>query len=166
MEKMEQFKPSSIWIAEALGHRGGRRTGLAMTDDSNLRKVVKLLGIQNIRSACINQVKEMTASQIWSLLEKLPIGDIPFLWNIFPFHPYQHTKSISNRPLKSNELKEAEDIFHCLFEFFEFDQIFAIGKKSFQKLKIMGYDPTYIRHPSHGGSKIFRKNMCEIYDIN
>lgn len=166
MEKMEEIQPSSIWVAEALGHRGGRRTGLAMTDDFNLPEVSKLLGIKNIKSACINQVREMTANQIWSLLAKLPIGDVPFLWNIFPFHPYLHKKSTSNRPLKSIELKETEDIFHYLFEFFEFDQILAIGKKSFLRLENLGYKPTYIRHPSHGGSKIFRKQMSEIYDVN
>ncbi|MCE7735182.1 MAG: hypothetical protein GPJ54_09915 [Candidatus Heimdallarchaeota archaeon] len=163
IEKMDQLKPSTIWIAEALGHRGGRRTGLAMTGDSNLNEISKLLDIQNLKPSCNNQVKEMTANQVWSILEKLSIEDIPFLWNIFPFHPYQPGKQTSNRPLKSIELQETEDIFHRLFEFFQFDQILTIGKKSFLRLQKLGYNPTYIRHPSHGGSKIFRKQMSEIY---
>jgi hypothetical protein len=161
---MKQLKPSTIWIAEALGYRGGRRTGIALTDDSSLPILGKLLKTKNMESPCINDTSEMTATQIWSMLESQTVPEIPFLWNIFPFHPYNNGNQISNRPLKSEELTATEDIIHTLFDFFKFQQILAVGKKSFHRLQKLGYEPMYIRHPSHGGSKQFRDQMQRVYN--
>ena len=35
----------SIWIARDLGYRGGRRTGLALTDEAHLNAHARLLGV-------------------------------------------------------------------------------------------------------------------------
>lgn len=166
LRKMVQNKPTTIWVAEALGHRGGRRTGIAMTDDRSIVKLSNLLDIQGIRPACQNNVKEMTANQIWSQLEQLSTLEYPFLWNIFPYHPHQKDNPISNRALNSYEIAETEDITRQLFDFFAFEKIVSIGKKSYQRLLHLGYEPTYVRHPSHGGSKLFKEQLKKIYYPN
>ncbi|MHA2029893.1 MAG: uracil-DNA glycosylase [Candidatus Kariarchaeaceae archaeon] len=160
---MKTIEPRIIWIGESLGYRGGRRTGLPLIDDFTLPSFSEKLGIRELLSPCTNQIKEMTASQVWAMLSRLSVNKVPFLWNIFPFHPYNEKKPLSNRQLKSSELEQTEDITDQLLNTFQFSQILALGKKSFNRLKQLGFDPIYIRHPSHGGSTIFRQQINEIY---
>jgi hypothetical protein len=163
---MNKINPSKILIGESLGYRGGRRTGLPLTDDLTLPKLSEKLEIENAITPCNNQIKEMTASQVWAFLSELEVKHLPFMWNIFPFHPHKEELPLSNRQLKSVELEYTEDIILYLLDSFHFSQIIALGKKSYTRLKQLGYDPIYVRHPSHGGSILFRKQISEIYSSN
>ena len=83
----------SFWIARDLGYRGGRRTGLALTDEVHLAAHGGLYG--DLPLARGPAVAERTASTIWQVLRSL---DRPvFLWNVFPFHPHEHRDAMSNR---------------------------------------------------------------------
>ncbi|WP_439952990.1 hypothetical protein, partial [Escherichia coli] len=76
----------SIWIARDLGYRGGRRTGLALTDEAHLSAHAGLYGqLPLARATRGPAMTERTATVIWQVLRDLrrPI----FLWNVFPLHP-------------------------------------------------------------------------------
>ena len=80
-------KADILWIARDLGYRGGRRTGLALTDEAHLGDHGRLYKETVLsRSTRGPILAERTASIIWNMLNKIcrPV----FLWNIFPLHPY------------------------------------------------------------------------------
>jgi hypothetical protein len=40
----------------------------------------------------------------------------------------------------------------------------SVGRIAEKYLGQLGYDPAYIRHPSHGGSVIFKNQIAEYFD--
>ncbi|KZB97456.1 hypothetical protein AU375_06452 [Methylobacterium radiotolerans] len=85
-----------IWIARDLGYRGGRRTGLALTDEAHLPAHAGLHGqLPLSRAARGPAVAERTATVTWQVLRHLrrPV----FLWNVFPLHPHASGGPLSNR---------------------------------------------------------------------
>src|SRR5438552_347058 len=58
----------SIWIGRDLGYRGGRRTGLALTDDVHLAPHALRWGVQIERPTTGAAIAERTAAVIWGVL--------------------------------------------------------------------------------------------------
>ena len=78
----------TIWIARDLGYRGGRRTGVPLTDEVHLGQAAALMGgIVLDRATRGPVVAERTAAIVWSVLTR--IGEPAVLWNIFPLHPHE-----------------------------------------------------------------------------
>ncbi len=77
----------AIWIGRDLGYRGGRRTGLAFTDDVHLREHGRRWGIGVKRPTSGNAVPERAATVIWNLLDRIEAPIV--LWNAFPLHPHK-----------------------------------------------------------------------------
>ncbi len=160
---LEKMQPNILWVGEALGHRGGRRTGLPFTDEKHLNTLSTIYKIPKLQLACNTKTSEMTATQVWKFVSELPGNNLPFLWNIFPYHPFKSNNQFSNRQLITNEISEVRDIIELLIDNFSFKTILSIGKKSYNTLKQMNITSTYIRHPSHGGANIFRNQLKNIY---
>lgn len=155
----------TIWVARDLGYRGGRRTGLALTDDVHIYEHAKRWGITSQRPTKGSPVAERTASIIWDLLGKIqrPI----FLWNVFPLHPHEPQDVFSNRSHNAQERKAGEEILFSLIDLLKPQRIVAIGNdagKSAQKL--FGERVDKVRHPSYGGQTIFQNQISEIYGLN
>ena len=86
----------TIWIARDLGYRGGRRTGVPLTDEVHLGQAGVLMGgITLDRATRGAVVAERTAAVVWSQLAK--IGEPVVLWNVFPLHPHEAEDPLSNR---------------------------------------------------------------------
>lgn len=156
----------SIWIGRDLGYRGGRRTGLALTDDVHLSHHAKRWGIEADKLTKGSAVPERTAAVIWDVLSSIlsPV----FLWNVFPLHPHEAGDSFSNRAHNSRERIAGEELLELLIEYLKPKRIIAVGndaEKAAMRVSKCA-DVIKVRHPSYGGQNIFLSQIKTLYGIN
>ena len=77
----------ALWIGRDYSYRGGRRTGLAFTDDERLDEHARRWELTLRRPTWGAVVRERSANVVWNVLSR--IRATVFLWNVFPFHPHQ-----------------------------------------------------------------------------
>jgi hypothetical protein len=154
----------SIWIGRDLGYRGGRRTGLALTDDVHLLNHLSRWSVKCKKITKGQAVSERTAAVIWSILEN--IASPVFLWNVFPLHPFEPGLPFSNRAHNSKERKAGEELLELLIDYLKPKRLIAIGNDAERAaLKFSAnYEVVKVRHPSYGGQNIFLEQMRNLYD--
>ncbi|MHA2170350.1 MAG: uracil-DNA glycosylase [Candidatus Kariarchaeaceae archaeon] len=162
LNRMQELKPVTLWLGEALGYRGGRRTGLPFTDESNLLELGRLYQLKTVQKTTMGvPVAERTATSIWNTLNKLP--SLPFLWNIVPFHPHKPSRELSNRSPTRVEITLSQEFLQTIVDSFEFSKIITVGRKAAQVLEKQDISHTYVRHPSYGGAKIFQYQIKNLF---
>jgi hypothetical protein len=153
----------SIWIGRDLGHRGGRRTGLALTDDVHMAVHAQRWGVATYRPTKGQAMAERTAAVIWSVLNRI---EVPvFLWNVFPLHPHEAGEPFSNRAHNAEERAVGEDVLAELISLIAPKRIIAIGNdaaKSVAKIS-PNKKAIQIRHPSYGGQNEFLMQIKNLY---
>ena len=154
----------SVWIARDLGYRGGRRTGLPLTDEIHLQTFSKIYGgLALSRATKGPPVAERTAAIIWKVLTQ--INKPVFLWNIFPLHPFEPGYPLSNRCHTRAEREVFRDLLFALLEMLRPKSVIAIGRDAHQALLELAIDCRAVRHPSYGGQSEFVKGMNELYEL-
>lgn len=154
----------SLWIARDLGYRGGRRTGLALTDEIHLSAHASLFGgLPLARATKGPAVAERTASVIWHVLMQI---DRPiFLWNVFPLHPHEHGDPMSNRCHTREERQACGPLLMWLLDALNPKLIVAIGRDAQLALADMGVKAEQVRHPSYGGQADFIAGTNTLYGV-
>jgi uracil DNA glycosylase superfamily protein len=153
----------SIWIGRDLGYRGGRRTGLALTDDVHIALHARRWGVAMYRPTKGQAVAERTAAVIWSVLDRI---EVPvFLWNVFPLHPHEVGEPFSNRAHNSQERAAGEDVLAEIIALIAPKRIIAIGNDAAKSAARVSPDKKAIqvRHPSYGGQNEFLTQMKSLY---
>lgn len=155
----------AIWIGRDLGHRGGRRTGLALTDDVNFHQHLSRWGLSTERPTSGLPVSERTASIVWDMLRA--IKEHIFLWNVFPFHPHNDESVFSNRAHNSKERREGEIVLDMLVSLLQPQKIVAVGNDAAKVARTCfpGLKTIHVRHPSYGGQKEFYRQIQDLYGI-
>jgi len=155
----------AIWIGRDLGYRGGRRTGLALTDDVHINDHARRwnLAPSDERPTKGSAVSERTAAVIWNMLE--PIDARIFLWNVFPLHPHEVGEPFSNRQHNARERRAGEELLQQLIVLLRPARIVAIGNDAAAAAnRITGSVPVIgVRHPSYGGQTQFQAQIAELY---
>ena len=155
----------TLWVGQELGYKGGRRTGLAFTDDMHLQQHADRWNVPFERPTKGKNVKEKTASTVWDVLSqiKAPV----FLWNVFPLHPHDPDNPFSNRQHRSCERKIGENILSQLIYLLNPNRLIAVGREAEKVAHSLsnGHKVTYVRHPSFGGQKEFRAKMRDLYSL-
>ena len=155
----------AIWIGRDLGYRGGRRTGLALTDDVHMYQHAKRWNIELSQGlpTLDSNVTERTAAVIWKMLEFIDARI--FLWNVFPLHPYKSGNPFTNRQHNVYERQAGENLLQQLIDLLHPAHIVAIGndaaasgRRITDSIPIMN-----VRHPSYGGQTKFQEQISEIY---
>jgi hypothetical protein len=152
----------SLWIARDLGYRGGRRTGLALTDEVHLAAHAALFGALPLARATKGPaVAERTATIIWQVLKSL---DRPiFLWNVFPLHPHERDEPMSNRCHTRAERQECRPILMWLLDTLQPKTVVAIGRDAQLALAELDIEANKVRHPSYGGQSEFVTGARALY---
>ena len=154
----------SIWFGRDLGYRGGRRTGLALTDEVHLHALrVTFQDVRIQQATATAPVAERTAQEIWKMVRQLP--QPPFLWNVFPFHPHDPGDPLSNRCHTAREARLCEHILITLLDWFKPRRVVALGKDAQRALNRLGWANTYVRHPSYGGQAEFTAGIRALYAL-
>ncbi len=155
----------AIWIGRDLGYRGGRRTGLALTDDVHIGQHARRwnLDVFEERPTIGNAVAERTAAVIWGMLEHIDARI--FLWNVFPLHPHEPGDSFTNRQHNACERRAGEELMQQLIALLCPARIVAFGKDAAAAAqRITESVPVIcVRHPSYGGQALFKEQVSELY---
>jgi hypothetical protein len=156
----------AIWIGRDLGYRGGRRTGLALTDDVHINAHAKRWGLAATRPTKGGVIAERTAAVIWDILHQVaaPI----FLWNVFPLHPHEPADPFTNRSHNARERDAGEQMLLDLIRLLKPRRLIAIGNDAAEAATRIsqGVEVIKVRHPSYGGQNEFLGKMRDLYKVS
>ena len=159
---VEELGTDTIWMGRDLGYRGGRRTGLALTDEARLSMFTHSYpGSSPSKATKGPAIAERTAAEIWAVLSRLERP--PLLWNVFPFHPHEPDDPMTNRRFAARELAEVTDLNQALIKWLGIKRIVCIGQDATAYAATFGVTVDCVRHPSYGGTTDFRAGMQRIY---
>lgn len=154
----------SVWVARDLGYRGGRRTGLALTDEAHLNAHAALLGVEDLRRSTRGPAAaERTATVIWRML--LQIGKPIFLWNVFPLHPHEPGRPMTNRSHTRAERQACRHIMVTLLDLLAPKAVLAIGRDAEAAMADLNIAAKQVRHPSYGGQPEFIDSVSAHYGL-
>lgn len=156
----------TVWIGRDLGYRGGRRTGIALTDEFHMDVLQQTFGIAGLIRATTSEVplQERTATAIWKLIQRIETPIL--LWNAFPFHPHIAGKPFSNRRHTAREFKDCADILISLLDWVKPRVVIALGADAAMRMNRIGLTCQPVRHPSYGGETDFAAAIKQIYQLD
>lgn len=161
LTKVLEVGVDSVWLGRDFGYRGGRRTGIALTDEVHLDALSQRWGLSGINKATLGiPVKERTATEIWKRVSEVDCKI--FLWNVFPFHPVQRGEPMSNRRHSIREFAVCRELLRSLLSHLKPRTIVALGADAYQATQRLGIAATKIRHPSYGGHVEFAKGIRDL----
>lgn len=166
LEQASHAPVDAIWIGRDLGYRGGRRTGLALTDDVHLLHHAQRWSIPIERPTKGSAVAERTAAVIWDVLSQ--IEDRIFLWNVFPLHPHEVNDPFSNRMHNSREREAGLQLLKLLIDLLQPRRLVAIGNDAaLAAVRVAPADlpVVKVRHPSYGGQTEFLQKVALLHGL-
>lgn len=162
LETVIACEVDSVWLGRDCGYRGARRTGIALTDEVHLETLERHFGIGGIVKATAGEsLKERTASEVWKIIRE--VNAMVFLWNIFPFHPFESGNHMSNRRHTAREFEECKDLLVGLLELVKPRKIVALGVDASKATMRLGLRVDVVRHPSYGGHIEFAEAIRRLY---
>lgn len=153
----------ALWIGRDLGYRGGRRTGLALTDDVHLSVHAARWNVKAERATAGSIVSERTATVIWSMLAHVTAS--VFLWNVFPFHPHEPGAPFTNRSHSAKERELGQSILAELILILRPERLVCIGNDAAVAASPLAGRARIerVRHPSYGGQNEFTRQISGLY---
>ena len=159
-----------LWLAEAPGATGTRRTGIPLVDERELPLANAAFAIEPplqraTRGGPVG--KTTTGTAIWAEIART--GYRPVLWNVLPHHPFrENTPRLTNRAPRAGEVKRFTPLVAEVYETLCAGQgatprVVAIGRFAERLSLALGLPCSYVRHPAQGGLRAFREGMAALY---
>lgn len=165
LDAAAQSDIDSLWIGRDLGYRGGRRTGLAFTDDRYLAAHGERWRMSTPPATIGPEIHERTAAVVWNVLNRICSGI--FLWNVFPLHPHLIEQPFTNRAHNAAECEIGIEVLSELVGLLRPGRLVCIGADAAKAAS--GFSPMLavhpVRHPSYGGYRQFLSQMMDLYDL-
>lgn len=150
--------PTVFMVGEAASWRATRFTGVPFTSQAQLlRPDFPVPGERSSRGP--NPLSERTATQIWETT--LPHHPRVFLWHAYPLHSHRRGARQTNRTPSRRELNQFIDLLVGMIDVLEPEQVLALGRSAQTVLQDADAEHTYVRHPSFGGVRSFKRGMSD-----
>jgi hypothetical protein len=159
-----------VLVAEAVGFRGGKFSGVAMTCERLLpqsdvpHKRTSNIDIPLSRADREQGVLEPTATIVARTLAGASVDphDV-ILWNTFAWHPHKPGDRLTNRTPTPAELSHGLPVLREMLELVAGKRVIAIGKTCLRTMHdTLGLDVPCVRHPANGGATAFSTGVRAI----
>jgi hypothetical protein len=155
-----------VLIGEAAGYAACRFSGVPFTDERQLIGPAPLAwagagqGFQRASRSDRSLLVEASATVVWAMLGWR--RDV-VLWNVVPWHPIGPRGALSNAPPPPAAQRAGRELLQLMLrEVWSAARPIAVGRVAERALQALGYsDPTYVRHPAHGGQAAFRVGLAK-----
>jgi hypothetical protein len=155
-----------VLIGEAAGYAACRFSGVPFTDERQLIGPAPLAwagagqGFQRTSRSSRALLAEASATVVWAMLGSR--RDV-VLWNVVPWHPIGSRGALSNAPPPPTAQRAGRELLQFMLrEVWSAARPIAVGRVAERALQALGYpDPTYVRHPAHGGQTAFRLGLAQ-----
>lgn len=164
LQAQYQRRADSLWVGEAPGYNGVRRSGIYLVSEPQFEELGQRLGDVSFQKATRTPNKATQSSKaVWKLIQTLPT--VPLTYDAFPLHSFRNKPPFVNRSPSKKELQSTAHVLELLLEIFQPQKVIAIGRKAEYALDYLGVSNIYVRHPSRGGGPAFEQGIKGIYGI-
>ena len=161
LRTMAERMPDTLLLMEAPGYRGCRLTGVPVTSRKLIREGLPELemfgtdrGYCDVCEAGFERIYgEQTATIVWGALADL--GQVPFIWNTYPFHPHKLNQPLTNRRPRAAEIQLGALFLRRVMRLWRFERVIAVGNVAHQSLSDARIPCQKVRHPAQGGKNAF-----------
>lgn len=165
LDAAAQSGVEAVWLGRDCGYRGGRRTGIALTDEIHLGTLEGHFGVTGLAKATVGTpVRERTATEVWKIIREVDAR--VFLWNVFPFHPFEEDDPMSNRRHSMREFNACKELLSDLLDWLQPKRVVALGVDAHNAVLRLGFEVFPVRHPSYGGHIEFAGAIRKLYGDN
>lgn len=168
---MEVEQPDLLMVGEAPGYRGSSVSGVPFLSEYTIRKrqnaALRLPFYQYAPAPSESSWGgyEATSTFMWDTIDAVNPPKLPFLWAIFPNHPYESGNSYTNRRPNAQEITDYISIIRKIAGYYAIGTIVAIGNVAYDTLVKTTSSPIVkLRHPARGGAQRFRQGFLELTD--
>jgi uracil-DNA glycosylase len=95
----------------------------------------------------------------------LQIGKPIFLWNVFPLHPHEPGRPMTNRSHTRAERQACRHIMVTLLDLLAPKAVLAIGRDAEAAMADLNIAAKQVRHPSYGGQPEFIDSVSAHYGL-
>lgn len=156
-----------LLVAEAVGFRGGKFSGIAMTCERQLPAPNPRTSRVDIPLSGADQklgVLEPTAMIVARTLAKSNVDPrAVVLWNTFAWHPHKPGSRLTNRLPTPRELQHGIPVLKEMLNLFAGVRLIAIGKTC-QRIvcQTLQIEAPCVRHPANGGATEFARGVAAV----
>lgn len=155
--------PTVFLVGEGASWRGTRFTGVPFTSQAQLlRPDFPVPGERS--SLGPNPLSERTATQIWETV--LPHHPRIFMWHAYPIHSHRKGGRQTDRTPSRREMDEYTDLLSAMIEVLDPEMVLALGRSAQTVLQDADEEHTYVRHPSFGGVRSFKRGMSDALEAD
>ncbi|MCI6547200.1 MAG: hypothetical protein MR415_00945 [Coriobacteriaceae bacterium] len=178
LETLRRSKPRVMLLGRSLGRRGGAKTGVPFTDEKHLydepkTRFARLMGagqpyIDLHGGKRPGNDAEPSATLVWEGLADW--GELPLIWNVFPYHSHMQGQPNTNRKPNASEMEMGMAFVRRLKDMFGIDRdhVYCLGGDAWKEMfpgvprRSEARDRHYIRMPTDGGEKDCVRRLREL----